>query len=77
MSKHPDLSKIEKMFLEGNNFHLSRQQYINYTGIDIPQNKSYTQTKSAIAKKAQEYGYYVEVIPEKLIFRKTMPVNKK
>ncbi|MBR1624334.1 MAG: hypothetical protein IJ676_01185 [Clostridia bacterium] len=70
MPKRPDMSRIEKLFLAGNSFYLSRQQYISYTGADIPQNKSYTQAKSAIAKKAQEYGYSIEVIPEKLVFRK-------
>ena len=49
MPKRPDMSRIEKLFLAGNSFYLSRQQYISYTGADIPQNKSYTQAKSAIA----------------------------
>ena len=68
MSK-PKLKEIIKLFEKGTNFSLDRQQYIALTGIDIPQDKNYTAKKSAVAKKAKEYGYSITVIPEKLSFR--------
>ena len=70
MGRQPKLDSIEKKLSKGKDFVLTRQQYINATGTDIPQEKSYTERKSAIARKAREYGYVVHVIPEKLEFKK-------
>ena len=70
MSKRPNLDNIKLMFEEGENFSLNRSKYINLTGVDIPQNKSYTEKRSAVARCADEYGYYVVVVPEVLEFRK-------
>lgn len=70
MGRKPDLKKIIASFEKGKDFTLTRQQYINSTGIDIPQNASYIKKSSAVAKKAMEYGYKIDVIPEKLIFTK-------
>ena len=39
-------------------------------GVDIPQDKYYTEHKSAVSKRAKEYGYRVKVIPEVLQFEK-------
>ena len=68
--KHPKLDKIEDKLLTGNDFVLSRAQYIRLTGIDIPEDKSYTEKRSAVARKAKAYGYVITVIPEKLEFRR-------
>ena len=70
MAKRPNLSKVELLFKEGRSFKLSREQYIEKTGADIPQEKSYTENKSAIAKMAKNYNFSTEVIPEILIFTK-------
>ena len=75
MSK-PKYDRIISKFEAGENFTLTRQQYLNYTGADIPQSKSYTENKSGIAKKAQKYGYKITVVPEKLIFEKKENNNK-
>ena len=40
------------------------------TGIDIPKSKYYTEKRSAVAKRAKEYGYTLTVIPERLVFSK-------
>ena len=69
MSK-PKLGKIEEIMEKGKNFTITRAQYINYTGADIPQDKNYTKKRSAIAKMARLYGYDIEVIPETLSFKK-------
>lgn len=66
----PKLEDIENKLSEGKNFDLSRKQYYLLTGLDIPQSKSYTEKRSAVAKMAKEFGYEVKFIPEKLEFRK-------
>ena len=68
--KHPDLTQIIKKMQEGKNFELTRGQYLKYTGRDIPQNKSYTEHRSAVATKAKELGYKIIVVPEKMIFKR-------
>ena len=70
MSKRPVLDGIKKRMTKGKDFQLTRTQYIQSTGIDIPQDKSYTEKRSAIAKVANENGYEVEVIEEIIKFRK-------
>ena len=40
------------------------------TGADIPKSKSYTEKRSAVSKRAKEYGYTITVIPEQLVFSK-------
>lgn len=70
MGRRPKLETIIKRFEKGENFTLTRKEYIKNTGADIPQDQTYTKSKSAVAKKAMEYGYKIDVIPEKLIFTK-------
>lgn len=70
MPRHPKLEEIIKRMLKGNDFQLTRTQYIQSTGVDIPQVKSYTEKRSAVAKAADENGYVVEVIEEVIRFRK-------
>lgn len=66
--KHPNLIEIEKKLRTGNDFKLTREQYIELTGIDTPQRKYYTEKRSSVARKAAEYNYVITVIPETLIF---------
>ena len=68
--RHPKLDKITDILKEGKNFSLNRSQYIGLTGIDIPQQKSYVENKSAVAKLAEKYGYKIIVVPEVLEFHK-------
>lgn len=70
MPRHPKLGGLIKRMLKGNDFQLTRTQYIQSTGVDIPQDKSYTEKRSAVAKAADENGYVVEVIEEVIRFRK-------
>ena len=70
MAKHPDLAPIIEMLQQGQNFRIDRKQYIKYTGIDIPQDRNYTEKRSSVAKKAREFGYDLRVIPETLVFTK-------
>lgn len=66
----PKFDKIIEMLSKGENFSLSRAQYIKYTGTDLPQRKSYTEKDSAVAKRAKAYNYKIEVIPERINFIK-------
>lgn len=70
MGKRPDLDKIISKMEKGNNFRLTRGQYLDLTGADIPQSRSYTEKRSAVARCAEKYGYCVAVVPEVLEFRK-------
>lgn len=65
-----NFAKLSNKFNSGKDFILTRQQYINAVGKDIPQDKRYTETKSAISKEARSYGYTINVVPEKLVFSK-------
>ena len=68
--RKPNLDLVIKMFEKGKTFRITRAEYIKLTGADIPQQKSYTEKRSAVAKRAHDFGYDVEVIPEVLIFNK-------
>ena len=70
MAGRPKLDKIVERMERGKDFTITRPEYIAITGIDLPQDKSYTEKRSAVAKRAKECGYAIEVIPEKLVFRK-------
>ena len=69
MSKHPKLDEIKKRMQKGKDFQLTRTQYIQSTGVDIPQDKSYTEKRSAVAKIAQEAGFEVQIIEEVIQFK--------
>jgi len=67
----PNLEKIEKLFEKNEEFSLTVDQYRQKTGINFPKEKYYAENRSAIAKKAKEYGFKVFVIPQNIEFRKT------
>lgn len=69
MSKNPDLTEIEKQMEKGETFELTTEQYLLSTGINLPQNKSYTENRSAVAKVARVHGFRIRV-EEKIIFIK-------
>ena len=66
----PHLGKIEEKLEKGKGFELSNQQYKNLTETDFPKSKYYAEKKSAVAKLAQQYGFQIEVIPQRIIFKK-------
>ncbi|MGO4972683.1 hypothetical protein ACTQ56_12030 [[Clostridium] aminophilum] len=69
--KKPNLIEVDKLLERGKNFELTRENYLKMTGADIPQDKNYTKKRSAVAKHARNYGFTIEVIPEKLVFHKS------
>ena len=68
MGRHPNLAKIEQKMESGKSFSLTRSEYIKITGVDIPQDKRYTENNSAVAKRAHINGYIVKVVPEVIQF---------
>lgn len=66
----PNLGKIIKTMEKGKDFELTDGQYKNKTGLDIPKGKSYVEKRSAIARKAKEYGFSIEYTPAKIKFKK-------
>lgn len=71
MSKKPKLDKIEERLKQNKNFEITRDNYVSLTGTDTPQNKNYTEKRSAVSKIAAKYGYSVRVKTEILVFEKT------
>ena len=68
--RKPDLSKIEAKMKNGKSFSITRKQYLKMTGSDIPQDQNYTKKRSAVAKRAYENGFVIDVQPEVLFFTK-------
>jgi len=66
----PNLSKIVDLLDKGENFELTNQQYKKKTGLDFPKNNSYAKNKSSVAKMAARYNYIIEIIPQKILFKK-------
>ena len=65
-----NLEKIEKLLEKNEEFSLTLDQYRQKTGIDFPKDKYYAENRSAIAKKAGEYGFKVFVVPQHIEFRR-------
>lgn len=68
--KNPKLGKIINLMERGADFDLTNQQYKTKTGAEFPKSKSYAEKRSAVARTAKEYGFQIEVIPQKIKFRK-------
>lgn len=62
MSKHPNLSELDYLFETGTDFRLSDRLYQERTGAALPKEKSYIKHSSALAKWANEKGYYIEEV---------------
>lgn len=70
MGKHPDLSQLQNLFERGEEFSLTDAQYERKTGAPLPKAKNYILNNSALARKAAEYDYYLEVIQKTVILKK-------
>lgn len=66
----PNLDKIIELFESGEPFSLTDSQYKQKTGLFIPKDNSYATKKSAVAKRAMEYGYKVTLQERTLSFEK-------
>lgn len=70
MGRHPKLENLEQLFKKGKNFSLTDAEYEKKTGVMLPKDKSYLKNRSALAKKAKEAGFVVDVIEKQVVFRK-------
>ena len=61
-----NFEKLIPLFLTNKEFSLTEKQYKKEVGTDLPKDNSYLKNKSALAKEAKKYGYYIE-ITEKII----------
>ena len=66
----PKLEKIIKLLESGEPFNLTDTQYHEKTGLHIPKSNSYLLNKSAIARKAKEYGYRLTLQERQISFEK-------
>lgn len=75
MSKNPNLKSLENLFEKGKDFELTDAQYEKKTGAALPKRKSYLLYDSALARKANEYDYYLEAIERTITITKIMGVK--
>lgn len=66
----PNLDQIKELFESGEPFSLTDSQYKRKTGRSIPKNNTYLVKKSAVAKKAREYGYTLKIQERTISFEK-------
>ncbi len=58
------------MFESGRDFELTEAQYEKKTGARLPKNSYYLCKKSALAKRADEKGYEIELVEKRVILKK-------
>ena len=68
--KKPDLTLITREMAKGNDFELTAEQYKQKTNANFPKSTYYAEKKSAAAQAAEKFGFYIEVIPTKIKFKK-------
>lgn len=66
----PKLGQIIEMLEKGEEFELTDEQYKTKTGLNIPKGKSFVEKRSAVAKRAEEYGFLIEYSSAKIEFKK-------
>lgn len=64
MARRPNLSPIESIMQKGDDFSMSGDEYERLTGVPLPKSDSYLQKDSAIAKRASDAGFQIEVAHE-------------
>lgn len=70
MGKKPKINNLKMLFEKEEDFSLTDAQYEKETGATLPKSIYYLKTNSALAKKAKEYGYYLEVIEKTVLLKK-------
>ncbi|MDE6774709.1 MAG: hypothetical protein K2J37_00140 [Ruminococcus sp.] len=66
----PKLEEVIKLLESGEQFSLTDSQYKKKTGLNIPKNNTYLVKKSAVARKAKEYGYKLVLQERTILFEK-------
>lgn len=66
----PKLEKIIELLESGEPFSLTDSQYKRKTGLNIPKDNTYLMKRSAIARKAKEYGYKLVLQERQISFER-------
>ncbi len=69
MSKR-NFDKLMPLFESGEEFSLTEMQYQKNTGYSLPKEIYYLKNKSAFAKIASQYGYYITVKEKTICLKK-------
>ena len=72
MSNKVDFSKFLPLLESNEEFSITEKQYLKNTGRDMPKDTYYLKNSSALSKKAQEYGYSIEVNERTIILKKVI-----
>ena len=70
MAKQPRLETLDSLFDSGKDFELTETQYEKKTGATLPKGTYYLKNNSALAKKAKEKGYSIEVVEKRVILKR-------
>ena len=76
MGKRPNIDQLDYLFEKGTDFHLSGVLYEEKTGVPLPKDKGYIKGRSALASKAEKYGYLIVDVEEKPIIERTVIFQK-
>ena len=72
MSNKVDFSKFLPLLESNEEFSITEKQYLKNTGWEMPKDTYYLKNYSALSKKAQEYGYSIEVNERTIILKKVL-----
>ena len=72
MSNKVDFSKFLPLLESNEEFSITEKQYLKNTGWEMPKDTYYLKNHSALSKKAQEYGYSIEVNERTIILKKVL-----
>lgn len=70
MGKQPNFTKLYPLFEANSDFSLMEKQYEKLTGAPMPKELRYLLKGSAVAKKAAEHGYVLQVNERTMSFKK-------
>lgn len=62
--------KLVPLFEANEEFSLTETQYKNNVGQDLPKDFYYLKNKSALARTAKEYGFFIEINEKTICLKK-------
>lgn len=70
MSNKIDFTKFLPLLESNEEFSITEKQYLKNTGREMPKDTYYLRHSSALSKKAEEYGYVIDVNERTIILKK-------
>ena len=77
MGKRPEVDKLDYLFEQKIDFELTGSLYEEITGVALPKKNSYIKNQSALANKADKFGYEITDVQDKAIIEKIVYLKKK